>query len=658
MRHGRQPPLSERPAERSAEQAVERAAEDRSAARLGGRSYKRGHILKKNARASRVGVRACFLGAALATSPSWAADPGRDVSGAAFSPENQLVQPLLGTGLDSLRTQKPFSVVHASSGVERKPQLNGFSAPLTGALSPYAVPSHLSPPPAAVETFPSAGVIGQPRRVSEQQNQTSPHRHQGAWGRFNVGNGELAGFGPVGTYGVAPWAEDWSALRDPSKRTDPLDFLKYISLNRSGSVYLSFSGETRLRNWYETQPLLGTIGHQGAGRFQVRNLYGGDLHVGEHFRAFGQIVNGDAGGWDYFGYDSKWRKRLGVEQLFGEFKGKLAGATTGLMLGRQQFLDAPSWLIYNRNTPNVPLTWNGARAYALWNATRVDAFGFIQTDAAGDRLFGQGFDTHNRLYGVTAAQALPDVAIAGQKLTHFLQVYWYGFDFNGGWAKVAKPVGNAAGTQTRQNFGFRWYGTARNFEGDLGVDAQRGRFDPTGSGRERPVHAYAARGVFGWRYPSSFLHPFIGIQAEIYSGGNASKTHGAIGTFVAPFSPQNATLDASRTFGHANLLNVGPVMSVTPMPRLSLHFRILGLWRPSLSDALYSTSGRYAFLNGSALHTVGHWVGLYPQGNVQFQIDRHLKWQLDGGGMFLSNRLRAAGAKEDDFMISTVTFRF
>src|ERR1700723_3239130 len=39
--------------------------------------------------------------------------------------------------------------------------------------------------------------------------------------------------------------ENFTFLKDPSKRTDFWDFLKYIPLNQRGDVYLTFGFETR-----------------------------------------------------------------------------------------------------------------------------------------------------------------------------------------------------------------------------------------------------------------------------------------------------------------------------------------------------------------------------------------------------------------------------
>ena len=185
-------------------------------------------------------------------------------------------------------------------------------------------PATTQPPPPLppIVLYPHATPVGQPVRTTGVQGRVSGHQYD--WGVFNRGNGEAAGFGPVGEYGVAPWAEDWSRLRDKSKRKDPFDLIKYIPLNERGSIWLSFSGETRLRNWFESRPNLGTQHNNDSGRFAVRNLYGADLHLGSHVRLFGQLVNADAAGWNGYGYGSTYRKRLDAQQAFIETKWSLS----------------------------------------------------------------------------------------------------------------------------------------------------------------------------------------------------------------------------------------------------------------------------------------------------------------------------------------------
>lgn len=512
--------------------------------------------------------------------------------------------------------------------------------------------------PPTVETMPGAGVIGQPRRIPAEQNR-SRKRHQGDWGAFNWGNGEFAGFGPVGTYGAAPWAEDWSSKKDPRNRTDFLDPLKAIRLNESGSIWLSLSGESRIRNWYESSPMLGTVGKRHSGRFTVRNLFGADLHLGQHWRIFGQLNNGEAAGWNYYGYNTTWRRRLGVQQLFVGYERRLLGARTGVMIGRQQFLDAPSWLIYMRETPNVPLSWNGARGYAMWNRIRVDVYNFVGTQVTKDTIMGGGFDDGTRLYGGNIGIALKPFSIGGEQVHSFLDLFWMGFHYGGKSAAVSLYKGSQAGTQTRQNGGFRWYGSAPSFEYELGGVYQGGRFHPGSfSVASRPVSAWAVRGVLGWRHSSSSLHPFLGVQAEAYSGGDNRRGEGTVRTFSAPFSPRNGTFDLTRTIARANIISAGPLVSIAPRPFMNIRIRVPYLWRQSMNDGLYGSSSPFPFLSGAKLRQAGRAVGLQPQGQIQFQIQQHINWQIDGGAILLTHRMRRAGGQNGTYMLSTITLRF
>lgn len=81
------------------------------------------------------------------------------------------------------------------------------------------------------------------------------------YGVFSMGDGAAAGFGAVGGVGQARWAEDWSNLTStPSerRRQDWFTRLKHVKLTDKGDVWISFSGEERLRYIFENQPVIGT----------------------------------------------------------------------------------------------------------------------------------------------------------------------------------------------------------------------------------------------------------------------------------------------------------------------------------------------------------------------------------------------------------------
>jgi len=509
----------------------------------------------------------------------------------------------------------------------------------------------VSPRP-AIQTYPHAGVVGQPRRIAPAQNRP-PVGHQGPWGDFTRGTGEAAGFGPVGLYGVAPWAEDWQTLRNPHTHNDPFDPLKFIRLNESGSIWLTFSGETRLRNWAESHPFLGSVGHPGSGRFGVRNLYGADLHLGQHIRFFGQLINADAAGWNGFSYGSTFRKRLDWQQGFLEIKGKLLHAHAGTIIGRQQFLDAPSYILYNRETPNVPLSWNGIRGYAIWSHARIDAYDFVQTNISPTKMFHDTEAWNTRLYGFDTTLIPTDISLGHQSIHTYLDLFYMGFKVNGSLGAIPTITATAAGATTRNNYGFRWFGSSRSLEFSIGGLYQGGTFNYAKTNQQRQVSAYAFNTIAGYRNPGLFVHPFLGIQADLYSGGNAAAKTGAINTYIAPFNPQTNYLDTTTYIAPSNLIDISPVIRITPRNWATLNFKTPFFWRDSTQDPVFGASGRYAFTN---IH--GGYIGVSPQVSLALQINRHLTWTQYGARFHTSEAMQRAGAKSGSYYQSNFVFRF
>lgn len=504
----------------------------------------------------------------------------------------------------------------------------------------------------AIQDYPHAGPVGQPRRVTPLQNR-APRGTQGDWGVFTRGNGESAGFGPVGRYGIAPWAEDWSFLRDKKRRDDPFDPLKFIPLTQNGRWWLTFSGETRLRNWYEEAPFLGTRGTPGSGRFAVRNLYGADLHLGEHVRFFGQLVNADAAGWGGYGYNSTFRKRLDLQQGFVELKSKLVGAKTGLIVGRQQFLDAPSYILYNRETPNVPLSWNGVRGYAIWPRLRADVYDFVGTNITSNKMFNNRPDWSTRLHGLDVTWAPPSFSVGKERVSSFVDLFLIAFRVGGTAAALPYKKTTLNGTTARQDYGFRWYGGAPSFEFSVGGLYQGGSFELNSTGRNRSVSAYAFNAIAGYRQTTSPLHPFLGLQADLYSGGSSQRNQGTVGTYIAPFNPQTNYLETTTYVAPSNLVSFSPVIRITPRNWLSLQFKSPILWRASTDDAVYGPSGAYASTSFR-----GGLIGIVPQASLTMQLNRHLTWTQYGARFIGSDGLRAAGGKSGSYYQSSFVFRF
>ena len=501
--------------------------------------------------------------------------------------------------------------------------------------------------------YPHATPVGQPVRTTGAQGRLYGRQYD--WGVFNRGNGEAAGFGPVGRYGIAPWAEDWSRLRQTGKRSDPFDILKFIPLNKDGSVWLSFSGETRARNWFESRPGLGTQKVNDSGRFAVRNLYGADLHLGSHVRLFGQLINGNAGGWRPYSYGSTYRKKLDMQQAFIEFKWTMLHAKSGFLFGRQQFVGAPSYMMYNRETPNVPLSWNGFRGYMVWPRFRIDGWDFVQTDDSHNKMFHDGENYNNRLYGFNFTWAPPDGRFMHDRTYSFLDLFYIGYKLAGRNSAVATPTnGSSEGFNTRNNFGVRWHGLAGPFEFSLGGIWQGGVFRYARTNQARNVSGYAINTLVGYRIPKNPFHTFLGLQTDVYSGGNKNKTSGTIGTYISPFNPQTNYLDTTTYMTGSNLISFAPLIKATFLKSVSLQVKYPLFWRYSTQDPIYKSSGFYKFTQDFN----GKFIGMAPQAALAWQITDHLSWTQYVSRFMTSHALNKAGGSSGTYYQSNFVFRF
>ena len=304
--------------------------------------------------------------------------------------------------------------------------------------------------------------------------------HQGPWGVFNANTGAASGFGTVGYYAVARWAEDWSSLRDKRNRHDFLDPLKYIALNDSGSIYLTLSGNFRHHGFWEQHPALGAVGKSHTYLSNLRTNLGADLHLGEHVRFYGELMSGQATGGNKFGYNARWRNRVDAQQAFVEVRGHMLGATMGAMIGRMTFLDVPPNISAGSVYPSIPYSWNGLRGYSVWKRFRVDLFDLSLTNYEY-RAFHDQVGWKTRLFGAYTSYAVPEFKTFGKKSQIFVDTYYLGYLLAS--SPITATKGIVAGSTHRDTPGMRVWGNAGPIEFSAGGMWQGGEFP---GGEERP----------------------------------------------------------------------------------------------------------------------------------------------------------------------------
>lgn len=486
------------------------------------------------------------------------------------------------------------------------------------------------------------------------------------WGVFN----KNSGFGPVGNYSwyafgenapyaQARWAEDWSGLcNDPHKDDDWFNRLKYIPLNDSGNVWLSLNGGERFRYVFDSKPFMGLGPKTNANRLLIRSIYGADLHIGSHVRAYAELVNGVAGGSNYFGYQAgTQRKQLELQQGFLELKQNMLGAKMGIMGGRQFFVDAPLSMTSPRELTNVRLSWDGVRGYAFWKRFRIDLFDFWQSNFSQEHIFGAGPNYTARMYGGYASYALPNFKFAGKPSQIFLDAFFIGYLYSGGPASIPTPVlgGLQQGSSRRDNIGGAIKGNLGDFNFDITGIYQGGEFRPAKqAGDSRPVRAYAFNTIFSYKFSNVPGNLSLGLQSDYYSGGNYNKNHGAVRGFANPYFTTANYQDMTLYLATNNTISTGPLITYNPTKKSLLKLHAPVLWRASTNDTVYGVGFNYPMRNNYS----GGFIGSIPQVTLAYNIAPHLVLTNDFAGFLASRSIKKAGAKNGAFIMETLDFRF
>ena len=108
--------------------------------------------------------------------------------------------------------------------------------------------------------------------------------------RFGPGSQAIAGSN-VPTYKLLRYDEDYSYLKDPERRTDFWDPIKYIPFGDREDWYAWFGTELRPRLQFYNNFDFGTTPGPNA-YLDQRYYYHGDFHFGPDVRFFGQLVDG------------------------------------------------------------------------------------------------------------------------------------------------------------------------------------------------------------------------------------------------------------------------------------------------------------------------------------------------------------------------------
>jgi len=309
----------------------------------------------------------------------------------------------------------------------------------------------------------------------------------------------------VNGYNQSRWAEDWSKLCDPAKRDDFIDALKCVKLTEDGKSYVTFSGELRTRVNLTTNPNLREVQQQ---RQDIARIVGGaDVHLGDHFRVFGELGRAELQGINLGTPGGNLRNQLAVQQLFAEVKGKALGLDVGVRAGRQEFFDGPQLLTVGRDNNTLYFVLDGVRAYARGKNARVDVFDLNYVNYGFGGISDDKTNPDVRFSGATFGFRLSPKLFGGSKL--YLDPFiWRLRNRRGSW-------GGVTDLEERYFLGLHSYGDIGPINLDWTVNHQRGTFG------NRPISAWQAFVAQTYKLGKASDAPRVGVHFDYGSGGGS-----------------------------------------------------------------------------------------------------------------------------------------
>jgi hypothetical protein len=441
--------------------------------------------------------------------------------------------------------------------------------------------------------------------------------------------------------------EDWSKLKDVdlSGPGHVLDRLKFIPLNESENVWLTFAGQVRGRTEYYNQFQFGdSKPEHSAGYSLSRVRLSADLHASKYFRVFAEGKGSQSTDRDLTGGSAANVDNLDIQNAFADVVIPLRGpATVALRGGRQELLFGAQRLVGPSDWTNVRRTFQGGSANIHaggWSVTPMWAeLVMFQQHGVGDA------SSDHKLYGAYASGEATKTVKA--------DLYWLGVD------NASAKFNQTSGHERRQTIGGRLWRRAPSghrastHESLPGLD-----FDLEGAGQfgtlgGEDIRAWMISANGGYTFESR-LSPRPFVTFDYASGDDAPG--GRVGTFNQLYPTNHTYLGAMDYVGRQNILSPSGGMSVRPIQRLSVLFTQFLFWRANVHDALYGNGGG-VFRSGTG--TTARYAGTESDLIATYQFDRHVLGYASYNHFFPGEFIKKTGpSRGSDYFYGALQFTF
>ncbi len=427
--------------------------------------------------------------------------------------------------------------------------------------------------------------------------------------------------------------EDYSYLKDVSRRSDLFDPIKYMRLSDAQEGwYVTFGGELRERYEYFRNTQWNEA--NGSDGFLLqRYLLFADLHFGPRLRLFTNVESVLEGGRDG-GPRPTDEDRIDLHEAFIDWEFDPARKLS-LRVGRQEISLGSQRLVSIRKGPNAPRSFDGVDVIAHPGSWRLDAFATrpVETDPGS---FDDGADRSQKFWGVYATGPLRALEHAN------IDLYYLGLD------RDDAHFDQGTATETRETAGARiWKGTAPwdyNFEAVY----QWGRF---GTGT---INAWTVASDTGFTFTNAAWRPRASLKTDVTSGDRDPDAQ-ALQSFN-PLFPRGSYFGENQLVGPVNHIDLHPSIDLHPVETLTVNVSWMFFWRESLNDGLYGVPGN---LLRSSAGTSSRYVGSQPSLTVTWAPNHHLAVVTDFEYFVAGPFLEESGSSDNvTFAASWLTFTF
>jgi hypothetical protein len=403
------------------------------------------------------------------------------------------------------------------------------------------------------------------------------------------------------SYNSSRYLEDYRYLKDPTRRTDFWDSIKYIPFDDAGTIYLSFGGETRQHYESIRNENWGATVEDNNGWYLQRYLLHADLHVGDRFRVFSQIQSGIETGRSG-GPRGVDEDRLDLHQLFLDFSPfSSSDKDLTIRVGRQEIIFGSRRFFNYRERPNLRLSHDAVKIMAKAGYTHFTAFAGRPVQIDRDYFDNNSGNEHSfwGLYSVTEVD-----------WTFPQKVDLYYIGLNREQARFDQGTAN----EIRQSIGTRLSGKHGALDYNFEFVFQFGSFG------DSTISAYAVVSDTGYTWTLGAESKIrFSLRADIYSGDD-DPNNADLNSFN-PFFPKGKHISQLAATGLINQRDLHPRIDIQFNKQWSLRLSTQFIWRDSLDDGIYSIANG---LLRTGQVSRARYVGTQPEVELKWQVDRHL----------------------------------